>query len=205
MEYSYTVRHIADLIPAEYNPRVCSPIEEEGIRRSLIDFGFQGVVVVNTFQGRENIIVGGHQRVRIWQELGNATVPTVEVCLPLDREKILNLRLNKNTGHFDYGKLKEEYSFDDLRSVGFDDISFDMTPTPLSPDLSSKQSPRKPNETKKADSDKEVTVMVVVGYIRIKVPRSVFKEWDDALKSRVGFSSDNASKEIMRLLGFDTE
>lgn len=57
--------HQADphaLKPSEYNPR--EPMGEKDradLRASLERFGCVEPLVVNTFPGRENVLVGGHQ------------------------------------------------------------------------------------------------------------------------------------------------
>jgi len=121
------MRKIADLIPASKasagydNPRKSSADETHEVRTSLERFGFVDPVIVNTFEGRENIIVGGHLRVKTWGEMGNSSVPTVDVCLDIDGEKELNNRLNKNTGSWDVEKLLNEFSDDDLVDWGWTD------------------------------------------------------------------------------------
>ena len=52
------------------------------------------------------------------------TIPTVEVNLNLEKEKELNVRLNKNTGKFDTELLLEHFDTDDLIEWGFDDYEF---------------------------------------------------------------------------------
>src|SRR3989442_142289 len=84
------------------------------LKRSIQRFGFVDPVVVNRRRGkgwvraeRTRVIVGGHQRVRVAQELGHRAVPVVYVDLPPDDEKLLNLALNKIGGEFDLPKLAE--------------------------------------------------------------------------------------------------
>ena len=68
-------------------------------------------MTVNRNPERFNIIVGGHQRVTIAkEELGHIEVPCIFVNLNLEDEKELNMRLNKNTGRWDYDKLQKFYT-----------------------------------------------------------------------------------------------
>ena len=53
-------------------------------------------------------------------DLGNASIPCIELDLTLDRERELNVRLNKNTGSFDMDALNEFFEVDDLIEWGFD-------------------------------------------------------------------------------------
>jgi len=114
-------RNIDDLIFAEYNPRQLTKDQHKHLTDSLKRFGVVDPVIVNKHPERENIIIGGHQRARIWKELGNTTIPTVEENLPLDKEKELNVRLNKNTGEFDFDALANNFEIEDLKDWGFTD------------------------------------------------------------------------------------
>ena len=112
-------KDIDSLIDSEYNPKKCSPKEEKDIRDSIEKFGIVDPLIVNTYPGRENIIVGGHQRKRIAKSMGFETVPCVEVHLTVEREKELNLRLTKNTASIDEALLAIHFSKELLMEVGF--------------------------------------------------------------------------------------
>lgn len=113
-------KDIDTLKPAEYNPKKCSPKEEKGIEDSIKLFGFVEPLVINTFEGREDVIVTGHQRVRIAKKLGYTKVPCVEVyCSYPDEEMELNARLSKNTASIDYDILAKYYKKDKLLAIGF--------------------------------------------------------------------------------------
>lgn len=118
-------KNISELIKAEYNPRKLSAKQREDLRSSLQRFGVVTPVLVNMNNDRKNIIIGGHQRVSVWEELGNKTIDCIEIDLTLEKEKELNVRLNKNTGEFDFDLLEEFFDVDDLVGFGFDDYSFD--------------------------------------------------------------------------------
>jgi len=59
-------KKIADLIPAEYNPRQLSSDQREQISASLKRFGFVDPVIVNSHPDRKDIIIGGHS-IRDWR------------------------------------------------------------------------------------------------------------------------------------------
>lgn len=113
---------ISELIPAEYNPRRLTKKQFSDVEASLKKFGFVDPVIVNKHQDRQNIIVGGHQRVKVWEKLGNETVPVFFVELDQDSERELNIRLNKNTGEFDFDILANEFNIEDLCKWGFDEF-----------------------------------------------------------------------------------
>lgn len=110
---------INDLIPADYNPRKHDDVASEQLKQSILRFGLVDPVISNSSPERKNIIIGGHFRWEVAKELGYETVPVVYVDIPdLEKEKELNLRLNKNTGEFDWdllAKFDESY----LSDVGF--------------------------------------------------------------------------------------
>ena len=113
-------KQIKDLIEAEYNPRRLTETQYKQLKDSLLRFGIVDPVLVNTNEERKNIIIGGHQRTKVWSDLGNDTIPCVELDLTLDKEKELNVRLNKNTGEFDTEMLVEFFNEDELIEWGFD-------------------------------------------------------------------------------------
>lgn len=117
-------RKIKDLIRAEYNPRELTKEQENQLKDSLQRFGIVDPVIVNIHEDRKDIIIGGHQRTKVWESLGNDKIPTVELELTLEKEKELNVRLNKNTGQFDMEMLQEHFNTDDLIEWGFEEYEF---------------------------------------------------------------------------------
>lgn len=112
-------RKIADLKPAPYNPRRLTEKQYKELRRSMEDLGDLGVAVVNMHPGRENIIIAGHQRIRIAKDMGRKTFPCLEVSFPPEKEKKANLRLNKTGGEWDFDLLANEFELDELLEEGF--------------------------------------------------------------------------------------
>jgi len=138
---SIKIEHVSInlLKPANYNPRKWSKEAEEQLKESINKFGIVDPLLVNSAEERKNIIIGGHFRLSIFKKLGIKTVPVVYINIPeLEKEKELNIRLNKNTGEFDWDLLA---TFDEtfLSGVGFsseeiDDI-FAVEDTPEEFDL----------------------------------------------------------------------
>ena len=112
-------RKILTLEFAEYNPRTISKKQFKDLKKSITEFGIVAPIVVNTNKDRENVIVGGHQRVRALQDLGHESVLCALVDLPLQEEMKLNLRLNKNGGKFDDDMLINYFDEEVLFEVGF--------------------------------------------------------------------------------------
>lgn len=110
---------ISELNPARYNPRKWSTEATEQLTESIQRFGMVDPILVNGSTERKNIVIGGHFRLKIAKDLGYDEVPVVYVDIPdIEREKELNIRLNKNLGDWDFELLAE---FDEtvLSDIGF--------------------------------------------------------------------------------------
>ncbi|MCW4374573.1 site-specific DNA-methyltransferase [Listeria monocytogenes] len=97
--------NLEQLIPADYNPRKDlqpGDSEYEKIKRSLEEFGYVDPVIWNKTTGR---VVGGHQRLKVLASMGRTEVECVVVELNEEKEKALNVALNKISGDWDKEKL----------------------------------------------------------------------------------------------------
>ena len=120
--------HIDKLIFAEYNPRQLTKDQYQGLKDSITRFGLVDPVIINKHKKRENIIVGGHQRVRVAKDLGYKEISCVEVNLTPEKERELNIRLNKNTGEWDWDSLANYFDVSDLLEWGFTDDELQFEP-----------------------------------------------------------------------------
>ncbi len=112
--------------PAAYNPRKdLKPGDPEykKLKKSIDSFGYVEPLVWNSRTGN---LVGGHQRFKILLEQGVKEVEVSVVDLDTEKEKALNLALNKIQGEWDkekLGELLEELSKTpdfDIALTGFD-------------------------------------------------------------------------------------
>jgi len=110
---------IDELKPAEYNPRQLTHDQHQHLTESIKKFGLVDPIIANSHEGRENIIVGGHMRWRVAKELGFEDVPVFYVDLDEEREKELNIRLNKNLGEWNWDTLANNFDNDFLKGIGF--------------------------------------------------------------------------------------
>jgi hypothetical protein len=94
------------LKPSEYNPRIMSEAEMGKLKGSILEFGLVEPLVVN----KDFTIIGGHQRYEALKSLGWKDIPCVFVDLSKEKEKVLNLALNKIQGTWDEFKLSEVIS-----------------------------------------------------------------------------------------------
>ena len=116
---------INKLKASEHNPRVWSEQATTDLRESIVRFGMVDPILVNDAAGRKNVVLGGHFRLKIAEELGMAEVPVAYVTITdIEREKELLIRLNKNVGEWDWNLLKE-FDEDLLTDVGFSSEEID--------------------------------------------------------------------------------
>lgn len=113
------------LKPAEYNPRKWDKEAETQLKESIKKYGIVDPLLINSADNRRNIVIGGHFRLSIIKSLGIKEVPVVYINIPnIEKEKELNIRLNKNTGEFDWDLLA---TFDEtfLSNAGFSSEDLD--------------------------------------------------------------------------------
>ena len=106
------------LIPADYNPRKDlkpGDPEYEKLKRSIEQFGYVEPVIWNKTTGN---IVGGHQRLKVLLDMGISEVECVVIEMDEEKEKALNIALNKISGDWDKEKLA--LLITDLQGADFD-------------------------------------------------------------------------------------
>jgi len=128
-------KKISDLIPAPYNPRQSTAKQEKYLKESLEKFGLVEPIIFNKQTG---YIVGGHFRVRELKKLGIKEIECVIVDLNEADEKELNIRLNANTGSWDWDTLANDWDVVDLEAWGLDIPQFDTVEELEMEDLSDK-------------------------------------------------------------------
>jgi DNA modification methylase len=117
--------NIEKLKAAKYNPRKDlkpGDAEFEKLKRSIENFGYVEPVIWNKRTGN---VVGGHQRLKVLKHLGETEIDCVILDIDLNKEKALNVALNKISGAWDMPLLsdliKELQSEDfDVTLTGFD-------------------------------------------------------------------------------------
>ena len=132
MNHEMEIRKISvsDIKPAKYNPRKdLKPGDPayEKLKRSMTEFGYVEPIIWNEETGN---IVGGHQRYKVLVAEGHKEVECVVVRLTSEKEKALNVALNKVTGDWEFEALADllkdldEQDFD-VTLTGFDAAEID--------------------------------------------------------------------------------
>lgn len=193
-------KKIDTLLPAVYNPRKdLTPEDKEyqKIKRSIEEFGYVEPIIYNVTTGT---VVGGHQRLKVLKELGYTDIAVVEIEETPEREKALNLALNKIEGEWDMAALKDLLQDLDTGSIemdltGFDDWEIEQLMTQYHVE----DDPFEDDDFSEEDIEKADT-MVVIGEYRIKVARAVYDSWLNRMRMDVGFDKESIEKEIMERL-----
>ena len=87
--------------PSNYNPRKIDDNELKKLEDSIREFDCVEPIVVN----KDFTVIGGHQRLRAAINLGHEQIPIIQIDIPKNKEKALNLALNRITGQWDNSKL----------------------------------------------------------------------------------------------------
>lgn len=128
-------RRICDLSEWDKNPRRITDDQAKHLARSIIKFGYVEPIQIN----QDNTIIGGHMRARILMQAQILkSDDKVDVRVPsrmLNDEEMeeLAIRLNKNTGTWDWDKLAQEFDQTLLREWGFSPMEFGMQSKDLKP------------------------------------------------------------------------
>lgn len=131
--------NLTELKSPDYNPRKWNEEKVRQLAQSITSFGAIDPLIVNSAPERKGIVIGGSFRLFTLKKLGYKKVPTVFVNIPdIKREQELNIRLNANTGEWDW-KLLADFDESFLANIGFssedlDDI-FQIDETPEEFDL----------------------------------------------------------------------
>lgn len=112
------IRKIEKLKYYPGNPRKISGEMLENLKKSIKEFGMVDPLIIN----KDNEVIGGNQRLRAAIEEGLAEVPVVTINLTKEKERALNLALNKIQGEWDNGLLVnfvKELSKEEINLTGF--------------------------------------------------------------------------------------
>lgn len=117
MKWSLEQRKIKDLHEYAKNPRQLLKDEAAHLQESLSKFGLCEPIVIN----RDGTIIGGHQRLRTLRKMGYKEVDVYIPDTALTEKEVeeLNIRLNKNTGSWDFDMLANAWDPSDLIEWGF--------------------------------------------------------------------------------------
>lgn len=114
-------RKVKDLIRYEKNPRILSPLQLEGLKRSLKKFNLAELPCINL----DGMLVAGNQRVLALSLLGREN-EEIEVRVPnrslTDKEfRDYLLTSNRSGADWNWAKLAADFDLGELMTAGFND------------------------------------------------------------------------------------
>lgn len=117
MKWKIETRKIKDLHENPKNPRKLSKHQANHLQKSIEKFGLCEPIVINP----DGAIIGGHQRLRTLKKMGNKEVEVYTPDRFFDEKEMdeLTVRLNKNTGDWDFDILANCYDPLQLVEYGF--------------------------------------------------------------------------------------
>ena len=109
---------ISEIKEREDNPNKMNKSEMEALKKSIVKFGELQPVLID----QENNLIDGHQRKKAYEELGKKEIPTIQLDLTEQSDKILLSQImNKVKGSNDpeldindYKKLLEDFGMEEL-------------------------------------------------------------------------------------------
>lgn len=160
------IKKVSELQPAPYNPRIELPEDDpryRKLKRSIERFGLVEPLLWNQ---RTSHLVGGHQRLRILQELNLVEVSISVLDLPLEQEKALNIVLNNREAQGDWDlpqltKVLEELAAlpeSQLSATGFDPSHLKTLQSELTPS-------EEPVEAEESSQFFEITLRIPIAQL----------------------------------------
>lgn len=115
-------KKLSDLRELGINPRTLSKNQYDQLSTSISKFGLIDKPIITS----DGLIIGGHQRKKVLEMMGVKEVDCYVPDKELTQEEIeeLCIRLNKNTGEWDWDILANHWNMEDLVEWGFDPLEF---------------------------------------------------------------------------------
>ncbi len=197
------VMRLADIKPAEYNPRVrLTEVDHEykALKASIDEFGLVVPLIVNE---RTGTLVSGHQRLNVMLSEGVEETEVVIVDMEPEREKALCIALNKISGQWDYGALADileelRDSPVDILATGFSDDEIADLLGELQEEIGGRETPDVESVGKKEDTKEGVPC--IVGEYTFRIPNGPYKDMMADVREKVGFSKEKVEAELKRRL-----
>lgn len=194
------VMRLADIVPAEYNPRVTlteADFEYKALKASIDEFGFVEPLVVNE---HNMCVIGGHQRLQVLKDSGATEVECVMINeTDPEREKALCVALNKIKGDWDMEKLAYLLGDDDVSvfPTGFDEGEVDLEK--YLKDTEPVELPDEPEEqTEPEAEEKETTTVIKIGGFSFTVKASEYYALIDDIRDNGIFEPAEIRAELQR-------
>jgi len=101
------LEYLDNIFEDKSNPNVMSKEQLSALKESMLKYGAIVPIIIN----QDNLIIDGHQRKQVAEELGLKQYPCVKINTTKLDAKLLKQILNKLKGTHDLTKDQEEYKF----------------------------------------------------------------------------------------------
>lgn len=117
MKWNLEKRKVKELYEYAKNARTLTKEQAAHLYASIDKFGLCEPIVIN----QDGTVIGGHQRLRTMRKMGYKEVDVYVPDTPLGEREVeeLNIRLNKNSGDWDWDMLGNAWDVSDLLDWGF--------------------------------------------------------------------------------------
>lgn len=122
MQWTIKKTKLSELKEYHKNPRKLTKKQLVDLKKSIKTFGLCEPIVANL----DDVIIGGHQRVKAMLDLGTSEADVYFPAELLTEKQVeeLNVRLNRNSGEWDYDILANSFDLSELVSWGFEAAEF---------------------------------------------------------------------------------
>ena len=186
------VMRLADIVPAEYNPRVTlteADFEYKALKASIDEFGLVVPLVVNE---RTGTLVSGHQRLNVMLKNGVEETEVVVVDMEPEKEKALCIAMNKVGGQWDYGLLAD--IMEELRNSEIDTTATGFSSNEIAELLGELQEEQAEPEAE----EKETTTVIKIGGFSFTVKASEYYALIDDIRDNGIFEPAEIRAELQR-------
>ena len=134
IKWNLKTYNISELTDYYKNPRQLTDKQFNQLKKSLDKFGLIDKPIINADE--KNTVIGGHQRLRVLRSENQKSVECWYPSRELDEKEVeeLNIRLNKNTGDWDFDTLANNFEVGDLMDWGFTEMELGLYPEEDMPD-----------------------------------------------------------------------
>ena len=151
MQWTIRKTKLSELKEYHKNPRKLTKKQLVDLKKSIKTFGLCEPIVANL----DNTVIGGHQRIRVMSGMG---IEEADVYFPAElltekQVEELNVRLNRNTGEWDYDILANQWDLGELIEWGFEEneLSIDIEQIESEEEETEQLEPSKDPKTKLGD------------------------------------------------------
>lgn len=192
---------LAEIVPAEYNPRVTlteKDFEYQALKASIDGFGLVVPLIVNR---RTGTLVSGHQRLNILLAEGVDETEVVIVDMEPEKEKALCIAMNKISGEWDYGRLAD--IMEELRDADIDTTMTGFSDGDIAEllgelDAADDDIPEVEGVAKKDDDTEGIPC--IVGEYKFRIPDAPYRDMMADIREKAGFSKEMVTAELKRRL-----